>query len=146
VRPVDEDARATISPIGCVGLRDVSAMVPNRNGEDLPASVCLPSVTTETHFDVSVTVFDDGSQDGSVEFLVSEQTDVNAAEIGHESGFAVAMYHGIESATRSSSPLSTRTASTNHPGSRSRVCRSSELQDAFLCLQESSTSTPEATG
>jgi glycosyltransferase involved in cell wall biosynthesis len=78
-------------------MQDVSVVIPNWNGKELLASVCLPSLDLQSYRPVSVTVVDNGSEDGSVEFLRSEWPNVDVVELGHNSGLAAAVNHGIRS-------------------------------------------------
>jgi GT2 family glycosyltransferase len=80
-------------------MGDVSVIIPNWNGKRLLASVCLPSLARQSYTKFTVTVVDNGSEDGSVQFLRSEWPDVNVVDVGHNSGFAAAVNRGIASTT-----------------------------------------------
>jgi GT2 family glycosyltransferase len=80
-------------------MGDVTVIIPNWNGRELLASICLPSLAAQTHDAFSITVVDNGSEDGSVAFLREEWPSVHVIDVGHNSGFASAVNQGIEAAS-----------------------------------------------
>ncbi|MGI8865015.1 MAG: glycosyltransferase family 2 protein [Solirubrobacteraceae bacterium] len=82
---------AQSSPISC------AVVVPNWNGRGWLEG-CLRSLADQTHPPGEVIVVDNGSSDGSVEFLRSEHRDVQVVELGHNTGFAHAANRGVREA------------------------------------------------
>lgn len=75
-------------------IADISVVIPNFNGRRwLPA--CLSSLGRQRLAPHEVIVVDNGSTDGSLEFLRSEQRDVRLLELGHNTGFAAAANRGF---------------------------------------------------
>jgi GT2 family glycosyltransferase len=73
----------------------VSVVIPNWNGADLLRDVCLPSLTGQTFRDFSVIVVDNGSSDGSVEYLATAWASVFTLGLDRNFGFATAVNRGI---------------------------------------------------
>ncbi len=75
-----------------------SLIIVSWNGRDLLAD-CLPSVKAQTMPVREIIVVDNGSTDGSVEFLEDSFPDVRVIRLGKNYGFALANNIGIRSAS-----------------------------------------------
>jgi GT2 family glycosyltransferase len=76
----------------------VSIVIPNWNGRRwLPG--CLKALAEQVLPPAEVIVVDNGSTDGSLEYLRSEHPDVRAVELQRNTGFAHAANHGIRAAS-----------------------------------------------
>ncbi len=76
----------------------VTVVIPVWNGRRwLPG--LLASLATQTLAPQAIIAVDNGSQDGSVQYLRSEHPEVEVVELGHNTGFAHAVNRGIERAT-----------------------------------------------
>lgn len=73
----------------------VSVVIPTWNGRRY-LDVVLPSLRAQTYGDFEVIVVDNGSTDGTAEYLRSAYPDVRVLELGSNQGFAVAVNRGIE--------------------------------------------------
>jgi GT2 family glycosyltransferase len=73
---------------------NVSVVIPSWNGLDF-LRIVLPSLERQTDADFSVTVVDNGSEDGSVAWLRSEWPRVGLVELPENVGFAPAVNAGI---------------------------------------------------
>jgi GT2 family glycosyltransferase len=69
-------------------------VIPNWNGKD-HLRTCLDSVHAQTLPPSRTILVDNGSEDGSVEFVEQEFPWVECIRIGHNAGFAVAVNRGI---------------------------------------------------
>lgn len=74
-------------------------VIPSWNGRELLSSISLPSLREQTNQDFAVVVVDNGSRDGSVEYLRESWPDVRIISLADNIGFAGAVNRGIE-ATR----------------------------------------------
>jgi GT2 family glycosyltransferase len=75
----------------------VSVVVPNWNGRRwLPA--CLAAVAAQRLPPLEVIVVDNGSRDGSLEYLTAEHPEVRVLELGRNTGFAHAANQGLAAA------------------------------------------------
>lgn len=73
-------------------------IIPNWNGRHwLPA--CLAAIAGQTQTPAEVIVVDNGSDDGSAEYLNAEHTEVSVIELGRNTGFAHAANCGIAAAS-----------------------------------------------
>ena len=72
----------------------VSVVIPNWNGKHF-LSGCLDSLLTQTHKDLEVIVVDNGSKDGSVDFLREKYPQVRLITFEVNTGFSPAVNHGI---------------------------------------------------
>lgn len=72
----------------------VSVVIPNWNGKKFLAG-CLDSLSRQTHPNVEVIIVDNGSHDGSVEFLKQNYANVKLVTFDHNTGFAFAVNGGI---------------------------------------------------
>jgi GT2 family glycosyltransferase len=87
-------------PVGVSGwVTEVSAgvsiVIPNWNGARwLPG--CLAALARQQHPPDEVIIVDNGSTDGSLEYLHAEHPEVRVVEMGHNTGFARAANRGIE--------------------------------------------------
>lgn len=73
---------------------EVSVVIPNWNGlKELKA--CLPTVLKQSHKSFEVIVVDNGSHDGSVEYLHQNFPDVNVVALPKNRGFAGGVNAGI---------------------------------------------------
>jgi len=77
-----------------MALMTTSVIIANWNGRDL-LSECLPSLEAQAMSDIDIIVVDNGSTDGSVEFLESSFTQVKVIALGQNCGFAKANNIGI---------------------------------------------------
>ena len=76
----------------------VSVVIPNWNGRKwLPG--CLESLAAQELAPTEVIVVDNGSRDGSTDYLAAEHPTVHVLPLGHNTGFAFAANRGIEHAT-----------------------------------------------
>jgi GT2 family glycosyltransferase len=79
----------------------VAVIIPNWNGRRwLPA--CLGAIAGQTQPPAEVIVVDNGSDDGSLEYMNAEHPEVGVIQLGRNTGFAHAANCGIAAAT---SPL-----------------------------------------
>jgi GT2 family glycosyltransferase len=79
----------------------VSAVIPNRNGATprdglTYLELILPSLREQTFRDFDVTVVDNGSTDGSVEYLREHWPEVRVVGLAENAGFPAAVNRGIE--------------------------------------------------
>ena len=70
----------------------VSVVIPNWNGKRFLAG-CLDSLLTQTHNELEVIVVDNGSKDGSVEFLRENYPKVRLITFEVNTGFSPAVNH-----------------------------------------------------
>jgi GT2 family glycosyltransferase len=82
----------TLAPDSIKGL--VSVVIPNWNGKRFLTGV-LDSLAKQTYKQVEVVVVDNGSHDGSVEFIRENYPTVQLALYEKNTGFAVAVNRGI---------------------------------------------------
>lgn len=75
----------------------VSIVIPNYNGLEY-LEVCLESLSRQTFKDFEVIVVDNGSDDGSCEYVKHNFHYVRVIELGHNSGFSKAVNEGIKAA------------------------------------------------
>jgi GT2 family glycosyltransferase len=113
----------------------VSIVIPNWNGRHwLPG--CLQSLAGQHQSPAEVIVVDNGSSDGSLEFLAGEHPDVHVIALGVNTGFAHAANQGLRAARSELVALINtdveltpdwvdRTARTlnDHPGAASVACK-----------------------
>ncbi|MGH2866691.1 MAG: glycosyltransferase family 2 protein [Solirubrobacteraceae bacterium] len=79
------------------GLPAVSVVIPNWNGRHwLPG--CLESLRDQRLVPLEVVVVDNGSTDGSLEYLRGEHPGVRVLELGRNTGFAHAANRGLATA------------------------------------------------
>ncbi len=72
----------------------VSVVIPNWNGKRFLAG-CLDSLATQSYPQIEIVVVDNGSADGSVEFLQEQYAHVKLATFPVNTGFSVAVNRGI---------------------------------------------------
>jgi len=72
-----------------------SVIIPNWNGEKL-LKVCLPSLKKQTFKQFEVVVIDNGSTDGSVDYIKKYFPEVKLVELKSNSGFSHAVNLGIK--------------------------------------------------
>ena len=85
--------------------RGPSVVIPNWNGCTwLPD--CLRALARQELVPGEVIVVDNGSSDGSLEYLRAEHPDIQVIALGTNTGFAYAANRGLETARGSSSPSS----------------------------------------
>lgn len=77
-----------------IGNGRVSVVIPNWNGKKFLAG-CLDSLGQQTYKQVEVVVVDNGSADGSVEFIEKNYPHVNLIKFQVNTGFSVAVNAGI---------------------------------------------------
>lgn len=75
----------------------IEVIIPNWNGKSMLAH-CLSSLLEQTYRNFSVTVVDNGSEDGSVCYIEEEFPEVKIIKLGHNTGFSLAVNRGIEQA------------------------------------------------
>ncbi|MFL5906851.1 MAG: glycosyltransferase family 2 protein [Solirubrobacterales bacterium] len=80
----------------------VSIVIPNRNGVSAPdglryLDMVLSTLAEQTFRDFDVTVVDNGSTDGSVEYLAREWAQTRVIPMGENAGFPAAVNRGIAS-------------------------------------------------
>ncbi len=76
----------------------VTVVIPNWNGRGwLPG--CLAAIAAQTQAPAEVIVVDNGSEDGSPDYLRAHHPAVHLIELGHNTGFAHAANCGIDAAT-----------------------------------------------
>jgi GT2 family glycosyltransferase len=80
----------------------VTVIIPSWNGRELLATVSLPSLAQQTYRDFTTLVVDNGSTDGSQEYIRADWPDVSVLALSRNHGFAAAVNRGIEAAA---SPL-----------------------------------------
>jgi GT2 family glycosyltransferase len=71
-----------------------SIVIPNWNGKRFLAG-CLDSLKAQTYTNHEVVIVDNGSHDGSVEFLKEHYPHVRLVTFAHNTGFSVAVNRGI---------------------------------------------------
>jgi GT2 family glycosyltransferase len=72
----------------------ISVIIPNWNGRNL-LSDCLDSIRGQTFRDTEVIVVDNGSTDGSIEFIESFFPEIRVVRLDTNYGFAIAANQGI---------------------------------------------------
>jgi GT2 family glycosyltransferase len=72
----------------------VSVVIPNWNGKRFLAG-CLDSLGLQKYESVEIVIIDNGSRDGSVEFLEEHYPHVRLFKFEHNTGFSVAVNRGI---------------------------------------------------
>jgi hypothetical protein len=75
----------------------VSVVIPNWNGKKFLTG-CLDSLALQTYKNIEVLIVDNGSKDGSVEFLQEKYPHVRLALFEKNTGFSVAVNRGIKEA------------------------------------------------
>ena len=73
----------------------VTVVIPNWNGERF-LDLCLGSLRYQTFRDFETVVVDNGSTDGSIDFVREHFPDVRVVELGENRGFAAAVNAGVE--------------------------------------------------
>ncbi len=76
----------------------ISIVIPNWNGKHFLAD-CLDSIRKQTHKSIETIIIDNGSHDGSVEFLKTNYPEVKLITYEVNTGFAPAVNAGIKAAT-----------------------------------------------
>jgi GT2 family glycosyltransferase len=80
-------------------MKKVSAIIVNWNGKNETAD-CIQSLLDQDHPDVEIIVSDNGSTDGSIEFLQERfSTSIRLLENGQNLGFGTAVNRGLKVAT-----------------------------------------------
>lgn len=77
---------------------EVSVIIPNWNGKGL-LKICLDSLKKQSYKDFETLVIDNGSKDGSVEFVKKNYPHVRLVELKENTGFAQAINLGIKICT-----------------------------------------------
>jgi len=75
-------------------MPEVSVVIPSFNGKEF-LKVCLPSLGRQTYKDFETIVIDNGSNDGTVEFLESNYPRARLVKNRENLGFAAAVNQGI---------------------------------------------------
>ncbi|MDZ4835441.1 MAG: glycosyltransferase family 2 protein [Candidatus Melainabacteria bacterium] len=78
----------------------ISIVIPNWNGKHYLAD-CLDSIRKQTHKSIETIIVDNGSHDGSVEFLKTNYPEVKLITFEVNTGFSPAVNAGIRAATGS---------------------------------------------
>ena len=81
---------------GTPGL--LSIVIPNWNGKKFLAG-CLDSLAQQTYSQIELIIVDNGSHDGSVEFLQEKYPHVKLSRFEVNTGFSVAVNRGIQEST-----------------------------------------------
>lgn len=89
---VSSKSEPVLSPQFEPGL--VSIVIPNWNGKHFLAD-CLDSLLKQTYTNIEIIVVDNGSKDGSVEFLKENYEIVKVPQFEVNTGFSVAVNRGI---------------------------------------------------
>lgn len=76
----------------------ISIVIPNWNGKHFLAG-CLDSIRKQTHKSIETIIVDNGSQDGSVDFLKANYPEVKLITFQVNTGFSPAVNAGIRGAT-----------------------------------------------
>jgi GT2 family glycosyltransferase len=76
----------------------LSIVIPNWNGKKFLAG-CLDSLAEQTYKPLELIIVDNGSQDGSIEFLQANYPHVRLARFEVNTGFSVAVNRGIQEST-----------------------------------------------
>src|SRR5262249_13821079 len=76
----------------------VSVVIPNWNGKRFLTG-CLDSLLKQTHPSVEIVIVDNGSKDGSVEFIKENYSGVRLITFEQNTGFSVAVNRGIVEST-----------------------------------------------
>ncbi len=76
----------------------VSIVIPNWNGRKFLVT-CLDSLLTQTYKDIEIIIVDNGSTDGSLEFLAANYPQVRVIPLKENTGFSFAVNRGIEAST-----------------------------------------------
>jgi hypothetical protein len=74
----------------------ISIVIPNWNGKEM-LKICLASLARQTYQSFFVTVVDNGSEDGSVEWIQGNYPDVQVLSLSDNTGFCKAVNLGIQS-------------------------------------------------
>lgn len=74
-----------------------SVIIPNWNGLEM-LKICLPSLKKQTYQNFEIIVIDNGSSDGSVEYIKKSFPEVIIIKLSYNSGFAPAVNMGIKRA------------------------------------------------
>ncbi len=80
-------------------LTGIDIVIPNWNGRDM-LKTCLASLQVQSFQHFSVIVVDNGSEDGSVDFLRAHHPDVKVVELPENIGFSGAVNRGIAAGER----------------------------------------------
>ncbi len=80
-----------------VGTR-VSVVIPNWNGLEY-LKICLPSLKKQTYLDREVIVIDNGSSDGSVQYIKDKFPEIKLVVLARNVGFAPAVNVGVNKST-----------------------------------------------
>jgi GT2 family glycosyltransferase len=83
-----------VASLGAVPAR-VTVVIPNWNGREL-LGIVLPSLAAQEYRDFRTMVVDNGSTDGSLEYLSEQWPDVDVVALPANIGFAAAVNRGIE--------------------------------------------------
>ncbi len=76
----------------------VSIVIPNWNGKRFLKG-CLDSLMEQTYSELEIYIVDNGSKDGSVEFIEENYPSVKLVKFPHNTGFAPAVNAGIKAAS-----------------------------------------------
>src|SRR5687768_11716614 len=73
----------------------LSVIIPNWNGKHL-LKICLPSLREQTFKDFEVVIVDNGSSDGSIEYIEKYFPEVRLVKLENNIGFAPAVNLGLK--------------------------------------------------
>lgn len=76
----------------------VTVVIPTWNGADLLDRYSLPSLSLQTFRDFRVVVVDNGSSDGTADYIAAQWPDATVIALDHNCGFARAVNVGIHAA------------------------------------------------
>ena len=78
-----------------IAMETVTVVIPNYNGKKY-LDDCLRSLKKQTYRDFHVIIVDNGSTDGSVEYIRNNHSDVEVIALNENTGFANAVNVGIK--------------------------------------------------
>ena len=78
-------------------METVTVVIPNYNGKKY-LDDCLRSLKKQTYTEFRVIIVDNGSTDGSAEYIREKYKDVDVISLGENTGFANAVNVGIKAA------------------------------------------------
>ena len=80
-----------------IAMKTVTVVIPNYNGKKY-LDDCLRSLKKQTYSDFRVIIVDNGSTDGSAEYIMGKYPDVEVIALDENTGFANAVNVGIKAA------------------------------------------------
>src|SRR5689334_7094220 len=74
----------------------ISIVIPNWNGKRLLEEISIPALETQTFHEFETIVVDNGSSDGSTDYLASSWPEIRVVALDRNIGFAGAVNRGVE--------------------------------------------------